>query len=103
MTTTSEDRTVKLTLSERFRRWHTQNPHVYDLFKRFAREARESGRTRYSARDILARLRWEVVVVTRGSFKINNIISPFYARMLAEEDSSFSGFFEMRRATADAE
>jgi hypothetical protein len=92
---------VAASLLDRFRKYHRDNPRVYELFKRYAREARDAGHARYSARDILARIRWEVSVVTRGEFKCNNIASPFYARMLVEEDPTFAGFFEMRRAVAD--
>lgn len=90
-------------VAEQFARWHALHPEVYELFKRYAAEVRAAGFSRYSARDILARLRWHVQVEKRGEYRINNIASPFYARMLVAEDPSYAGFFEMRAAAADAE
>lgn len=92
---------VEHSLMRRFRKYHQDNPGVYDLFKRFAHESRDSGLKRFSADAILHRIRWYVAVETKGSFKVNNIASAFYARMLVDEDPSFAGFFEMRKARAD--
>lgn len=90
------------TVADRFRRYHAANPGVYLLFKQYAADARAAGHTRYSARDILARIRWHTTVEVQGEFKVNNLVSPFYARMLVAEDALFAGFFEMRAAAADA-
>jgi hypothetical protein len=85
----------------RFQRYHRANPHVYDLFRRFAREAMAAGRVRYSADAILHRIRWFVQVETAGEFKANNDAAAFYARMLIAEDAAFSGFFQLRKSAAD--
>jgi len=84
--------------------FHRNNPHVYELFKRFANEVRASGHTKFSARDIFPRIRWYTMVETRGDpdgMKINNNWSPFYARMIAQEDSRFRDFFQFRTSKAD--
>lgn len=86
---------------ERFLKFHQQNPHVYQLFKRFATEALEAGRTRYSARTLIERIRWHETVETQGEFKVNDHVFPYYVRMLVAEDPRFDGFFQMRLADAD--
>jgi hypothetical protein len=87
-----------------FREFHEANPQIFALFKRFAQDAK-ARRPRFSARTILHRIRWYTAVETDdpAGFKINNNWSPFYARLLILEDSSFDGFFELRRSKADIE
>jgi hypothetical protein len=85
------------TAHERFQRFHADNPQVYTLFKRFAREARDKVK-RYSADAILHRIRWHVSVETRGDeFKVNNDWAAYYARLLIAEDASYVAFFELRK------
>lgn len=81
-----------------FARFHTENPYVYDLFKRFAFEAIKAGRTRLAARLIGERIRWEcsVVVSSADEFKLNNNHLPYYARLFAEDHPEYSSFFEFR-------
>ncbi len=88
---------------ERFERFHKENPHVFDLFKRFAFQALASNRGRFSGRTIIHRIRWYTRVETDDptGFKINDHWSPYYVRMFVAEFSEHEGFFEMRRAIAD--
>jgi hypothetical protein len=87
-----------MTKAERFATFHTANPHVYTLFKRFAFEAIEAGRTKLSSQLIIERIRWEASVVTKRTdgYKINDHYKPFYSRMFMSEYPEFSGFFETR-------
>lgn len=87
-----------------FEQFHRANPHVYEAFKRFAKEARQR-RDHFAARDIIHRIRWwtEIESNDADGFKINNNWSPFYARLLIKDDPTFAGFFELRRAAADRE
>ena len=88
---------------ERFDRFHAENPHVYQLFKRFTFEAIKSGRERFSARTVIHRIRWYTTVETEDpqGFKINNNWSPFYARMFVRDHPGHDSFFEVRTAIAD--
>lgn len=85
-------------IAERFAEFDAANPEVWELFKRFARQARDAGRGRYSADAILHRIRWHVAIETRSNdgFKINDHFSAMYARKLIAEDRTFAGFFETR-------
>lgn len=83
---------------ERFAEFDQTNPEIYGLFKFFAGELLSAGRTRYSARTIIERIRWhQAVAANDGEFKINNNFIAYYARKLAQEDSRFQEFFTWRK------
>lgn len=89
-------------LQQDYERFDKANPTVYSLFRRFAGEALDAGRDKYSARAIFHRIRWHTEIETRGDrFKVNNNHSPFYARRLEWEEPRFKGFFRSREAAAD--
>lgn len=85
-------------LEKKFERYHAENPNVYDLFVRYVKEVIAAGHKRYSANAIFERIRWHVMVETRGDkFKLNNNYRAFYARMFMERNPQFEGFFETRK------
>jgi hypothetical protein len=92
------DRPRRRTIEERFRAFHAARPDVYALFKRFAFELRRAGRGRYGAKSIMERIRWHLA--TSGpdaeGFKLNNIMTSRYVRLLIREHPEFDGFFETR-------
>ena len=90
--------TVKLTIEERFTRFHATNPEVYALFAKFARELRSAGVKRYGAKGIMERIRWHCALETgkESGYTINDHFTSRYVRMLIEDDPSFEGFFELR-------
>jgi len=50
----------KKTIERRFAEFHMRNPHVFDLFRRYALMALRKGYVRYSAKAIFERVRWEI-------------------------------------------
>jgi hypothetical protein len=87
-----------MTLREKFEDYHTQNPQVYELFKKFCYQLIERGFDHYSANAIFERIRWHVNVETTGDeFKMNNNYRAFYARMFMEEHPLYNDFFEIRQ------
>lgn len=81
----------------RFKEWHFKNPHIYQHFKRLARQMLATGRDRYSARTIVEVMRWHYDLKTRGDvFEINGDFVPIYARLLIYNHPEFSDFFELR-------
>jgi len=98
MKATSED------LCTRFEQFDADNPRVFLLFMRFAREARAVGHRTFSADAICHRIRWETGVVTRdqsSDFKINDHYTAFYARKAMKLYPEFRGFFRLRESAAD--
>tara|TARA_Y100000310_G_scaffold283472_1_gene305459 strand:+ start:407 stop:811 length:405 start_codon:yes stop_codon:yes gene_type:complete len=90
------------TIADRFSEYDSNNPHVWELFKRFTREAHHAGHDRFSAQSVIERIRWETSVETRGGeFKINNNFAAFYARKYHELFPQLDGFFQTRSSQAD--
>lgn len=87
-----------------FAEFHRDNPQVFRLFRKFARQALESRPSRrFGARMIGERIRWYTTVETTDSdFKINDHHWPYYARMLMLAHREFADFFEIRSARFDA-
>lgn len=87
-------------LKAKWWRWHKENPHVYDLFKRFSLQAINKGHKRLSAWLIVNRIRWETSIETTGSdFKISNDFIAFYARLFMHEHPEYVGFFLTKQMT----
>lgn len=83
-----------------FRRFDEENPEVWRLYVRFARQAMASGHTRYSSDAIVHRIRWEVDMdISRlpgDKFKINDHFTALYARKFVNEYPEHAAFFAMR-------
>ena len=76
-----------------------RHPELWELFVRFATEAHDAGRARYSARAIVHRIRWECSVQRHDgdAFRINDHFASHYARKLIDSDPvRFGSFFELR-------
>ena len=90
---------TKSELERAFERFHTENPHVYDLFKKYTHQAIRAGRDRFGAQSIIERIRWYTAIETKGdSFKINNNHARYYARLFMREHPVYEDFFRTRRA-----
>ncbi len=84
-------------LERKFWAYHNQNPHVFELFERFAKEAaRLHGH--YGAKAIFERVRWhmDVETVDAEEFKLNNNYTSRYARLFMLKNPGFDGFFRTR-------
>jgi hypothetical protein len=83
----------------KFKKYHQDNPKVWELFKKFAYDMKNSGREKYSAEIIVNQIRWHYDISSKGDdvFKINNDFKPMYARMLAHKyPKDFGDFFQFR-------
>ena len=89
-------------LEAAFHEFNAKNPVIFNLFHRFAIEARGRGHKHFSADAIMHRVRWETSVSTTGRiFKINNNHIAYYARALMEQRPEFKGFFRTRKVPSD--
>lgn len=87
-----------MTHLESFEKFHVENPHVYELFKKFAKQALDAGRQTLSGSLIMERIRWETVIQTTGDqFKLNNNHCAFYARKFHEDHPQFGEVFVTRQ------
>lgn len=80
---------------EKFLQFHKENPHVFELFKKFAHQAKAKW-NHFGAGAIFERLRWEFSFETNDEFKLNNNYRSCYTRLLVLEDPSFKNFFQFR-------
>ena len=91
-----------MTQKERWWEWHLNNPHVYQMFERFALEAIRKGHEHLSAWLIVNRIRWESTVVTRGEdFKVSNDFIAYYARLFHALNPEHAGFFKTHKLKED--
>jgi len=84
-------------LEAKFASFHTANPHVYDLYVKFARQAKARGYAKFSIAAITERIRWEVALTTTDQeFKISNNHRAYYARLL-NNTIEFKDFFRTKQ------
>ena len=93
----------KTKLEIEFDKFHGNNPHIYELFKKYVLQVIERGFQHYSARTIIHRIRWHTSVDTTDpeGFKINNNHSPYYARMFLARFPQHAGFFRNRKVSGE--
>ena len=94
--------TNKLELA--FVEFHSDNPQVYTLFKKFTAQITNAGHTRYSADAVMHQIRWHfnITTRTRDGFKLNNNHVAFYARKFMDENRKHKDLFNKRISAADA-
>lgn len=92
------------TLPERFEQFHDENPRVYVILVRLAREwIQRTGRHKLGIKTLYERARWEIVLATKDpDFKLNNNYTAFYARLIMHENPDLRGIFDLRLSEADA-
>lgn len=91
------------TLADRFRAFHSLNPHVYAAIERQALRLHAQGERRISVKAIVEDLRRSRIATTGDDWRINNSWPAFYARILVERNPVLNGLIEQRRALADRE
>lgn len=88
-------------ITGKFRIFHEKNPHIFDLFQKYASEAFFSGRKHFGVRMITERVRWHVAVETKGNmFKLNNNYNSCYARLLMIQQPAYRKMFSRRSSTS---
>jgi len=86
-----------MSIQQKFEDFDIAHPEVYTHFQDFANQIRGAGHTKYGAKTIIERIRWEIDLKSSdGEFKINNNFISRYARKLINEDPAFEGFFNLR-------
>ena len=93
---------TKLTVQDKFNKYHAENPDVFQMFLHYAHEAKSAGFTTYSAWAIMNRIRWHRDInpksLQTGEFKISNDYIAWYAlRAMADFPLSFKGFFKIKK------
>lgn len=82
---------------DRFKKFHSENPHVYTKFKSLVSDMKASGRKKYSARTIFEVMRWSYDLKTKSDdFKISNDFIPIYVRLLVYHKPELRDFFSLK-------
>ena len=84
-----------------FKKYHKENPHIWEAFVKFAFQAKARGFKNYSANGIFEIIRWHTAVHANSeSYKVGNNYRPDYARKMMKEYPEFEGFFRVRELKA---
>ena len=82
-------------LEAKWREFHADNPHIYDLIEERVFEAIAAGREHYSIKTLFELIRWHTTITTRNDdgFKLSNNHAPYYAREFHKRNPKHAGFF----------
>ena len=87
-----------------FQRFHAENPHVYEQLERLAFKLKVKGVQRWGIKALWEVLRYELAINSNapvGTFKLNNNLTAYYARLLMERNpEDLADFFEIRERQA---
>ena len=87
---------------DKFVEFHLENPHVWELFKRFTFEMINRGKQHYSVNAVIERIRWHSDIETTGDdIKIGNNFRAHYARLFHLAFPNRDGFFFTRKLTSE--
>ena len=85
-----------------FQEYNEQHPEVYKGFIKLALQTKAKGFKHYSARTIVHVLRFHSDVSENGTeYKINDHVTPMFARQAMQDYPELDGFFELRRSKFD--
>ena len=90
------------TIEQRFNKYLTDNPHIYEAFKQYTFKAIAKKYQRFSAEFIFNVIRWETAISGKDQYKINNDFKAFFARKFMQEHPEYNGYFITRKSLADA-
>lgn len=90
-------------IARRFDEFHADNPRVYAVLVRLAREwVNSTGRRKLGIKTLYERARWEIALATSDAdFKLNNNFTAFYARLIMAQEPDLDGLFDLRTSEAD--
>ena len=95
----NEEMFDKLENRQWFLLWLKDNISIYNEFERYSIYLSEHGkRTRYSARAIIHRMRWDTLIKEKEptEFKISNNCTPYLARITMLANPRLAGMFQLR-------
>jgi hypothetical protein len=88
--------------ARRFRQFHKDNPHVYKLLLKYARNIKQNPHIqRWGIRNLWEKLRWDLAVklevLSDDDYKLNDHYPPYYARMMIRDyPDEFKDWLDIR-------
>ena len=84
------------TLEQAFQEYNEAHPEVYKTFEQMALALINNGVKHYGSKAIIEAIRYHTSVTEGKEFKINNNITPLFARVFENNHPQHKGFFEKR-------
>lgn len=86
-------------IEEKFQEYHKNNPNIYSILARLARQAKTSGKRKMGVKMLWEVMRWELLIQSTDveGYKLNNNYPSRYARLIMEQEKDLSTFFETRQ------
>lgn len=76
--------------------WIKEHREIWELFEQFALHAAKAGVTKFGAKAIVERIRWECAMQRKGEFKIGNSYVAYLARLFIAKYPEHEDLFELR-------
>jgi hypothetical protein len=97
------DQLVMWTEETAFDRFHAENPRVYEVLVRLAREwVNRFGGHKLGIATLYETARWEISLATNApDFRLNNNFRAYYARLIMAQERDLTGLFDLRASKAD--
>lgn len=76
-----------------FKKYHEENPQIYEGFKRIAYQLIRRGYRRLSSKFIVEIVRYETMISGNDKFKINNSYTADYARLFEKDHHNLMVIF----------
>lgn len=95
--------TQKKTLLEKFKKYHQDNPHIFQELWAIAKSVRDAGANRVGIEFVVHRLRWLSnieKVQTNCEYAFDERYKTFYARLLMMADPDLEGLFRTKKTRA---
>lgn len=90
-----------LTIEQRFAAFSGDNPHIYELLVELALQNKRTGKHR-TMKGLFEDLRSMDSVKTNGKpFKMDNDMTPYYARLIMAQEPELAGYFRLRHSRGD--
>lgn len=74
------------------------NPDVWRMFVKYTMRMIRKGQEHYGAKAIFEIIRYHSIVRAKGTYKVNNNYTAYYARKFHRVFPMYDGFFETRRS-----
>jgi hypothetical protein len=89
----------------KFKEYHQRNPHVYDVFCKYALKAAKAGVKSTSGWLIINRMRWQSLVeeVVTDEYKLPNDYIGIYTRAFAKRYPKYDSLFSYKTTKRDLE
>lgn len=86
------------TIEHRFAAFHAAHPDVFAMIVELAQEAHDAGRTRLSMKLLVEVIRWNRFIShgDTDDFKINNVFTSRYTRLLQQQHPHLAAMFATR-------